>query len=125
MNLEDLKKIQDIAQLSRSVIAYDRDGKMIDNYKEWIPEGTKEDVRKNGSIGWLDPITKCAYEFNDIHFRNGFIILNRDKGLFLSNKETVAKKFPTFVMNNTPYEIKELTTVMHSKQEKPPFHGEV
>ncbi len=53
-----------------------------DPARKWIPMGTSETTNKNGSINWWDPVTRRAMCFGNVHWRNAWIILNKEKGVF-------------------------------------------
>jgi hypothetical protein len=53
---------------------------------EWVPPGTEQRIGEGGIIIWLDPVIKRCINFHDMPARNAFIMLNRDKGVFKSNK---------------------------------------
>ncbi len=82
---DEINKINRLTHMFESVVAYDEKGKMIDlnKWDEFLPEGTKEKVYKNGRIDHLDPITKTAISFKNIHARNAWICVQRDKGVFV------------------------------------------
>lgn len=81
VDIEDDEKFQ---QLARTFSCAWYEG--YDPVGMYIPPGTIQSVNKDGSINWLDPITKRAMLFHNVHFRNAFIVIQRDKGKFKLNE---------------------------------------
>ena len=78
MNFDDGEKLKDLGNL----LSKGKDTKYPKDLEPFIPAGTKQTTSKKGVITWYDPITECAMTFHNIHFRNAWIIIQIEKGVF-------------------------------------------
>jgi len=80
VSIEDDAKFKSLAQHFSMASA-----EGFDPCAEWVPVGTIEKTKPDGSIEWWDPITKRAMVFHNISYRHAWIIIQRDKGIFKAN----------------------------------------
>jgi hypothetical protein len=89
LTFEEEVEFRNTWNLFKSCYNTDKNGNVIDNNKflELIPKGTDYKIKKDGSISFLDPITKRARVFNDIHALFAWLSIMEKKEIFKRTKE--------------------------------------